>query len=141
MAACQWRPLVSVWGGWAFRTQDLSVRRKCRAAPPCPVFTAAALSLPCPPSFGAHRNEWTCSDAARGGHLGVLQWARKNGCPWNEWTCSNAAKGGHLEVLRWARQNGCPWNGWTYNEAFTCGHLAVREWAIAQHCPMPGWVA
>ena len=25
-------------------------------------------------------------------------------------TCSSAAKGGHLEVLQWARANGCPWD-------------------------------
>ena len=46
--------------------------------------------------------------AARGGHLGVLQWARANGCPWDGETCELAASGGHLEVLRWARANGCP---------------------------------
>jgi hypothetical protein len=23
---------------------------------------------------------------------------------------SNAASGGHLEVLKWARENGCPWD-------------------------------
>jgi hypothetical protein len=40
----------------------------------------------------------------------VLKWARENDCPWNEWTCENAAKGGHLEILKWARENGCPWD-------------------------------
>ena len=27
--------------------------------------------------------------------------------PWGESTCSEAAAGGHLEVLLWARANGC----------------------------------
>ena len=27
---------------------------------------------------------------------------------WDRWTCANAAEGGHLEVLKWARENGCP---------------------------------
>ena len=58
-------------------------------------------------------NEKTCAEAAVGGHLEVLQWARENGCPWNEWTCGWAALLGHLEVLQWARQNGCPWDEWT----------------------------
>ena len=40
----------------------------------------------------------------------MLKWARENGCPWNEWTCTYAAKGGHLEVLEWARENGCLWD-------------------------------
>ena len=30
----------------------------------------------------------TCTYAAEGGHLEVLQWARANGCPWNEDPCS-----------------------------------------------------
>ena len=30
--------------------------------------------------------------------------------PWDGWTCSKAARGGHLEVLKWARANGCPWD-------------------------------
>jgi len=49
-------------------------------------------------------------EAAKGGHLEVLKWARENGCPWDEWTCAYAAEGGHLEVLKWARENGCPWD-------------------------------
>jgi hypothetical protein len=50
----------------------------------------------------------TCADAAGGGHLEVLKWARENDCPWDELTCVSAAKHGHLEVLQWARTNGCP---------------------------------
>ena len=48
--------------------------------------------------------------AAAAGHLHVLEWARKNGCPWSEHTCRLAAEGGHLDVLQWARANGCPWD-------------------------------
>ena len=46
-------------------------------------------------------------DAAKGGHLEMLQWARANGCPWIEQTCENAELCGHLEVLKWAIGNGC----------------------------------
>ena len=41
--------------------------------------------------------------------LAVLQWVRANGGPWDEETCANAAWGGHLDVLQWARENG--WGG------------------------------
>ena len=51
-----------------------------------------------------------CKNAAEGGHLETLQWARETGFPWDEETCENAAKGGHLEMLKWARANACPWN-------------------------------
>jgi len=66
---------------------------------------------------GTPLNANTCSAAAEGGHLEVLQWARANGCPWNELTCTWAAKGGHLEVLQWACANGYPWNMWTCENA------------------------
>src|SRR5690348_2395377 len=42
------------------------------------------------------RNE-ICNVAASFGSLEVLKWAKKNGCPLDEYTCSSAAKGGHLE--------------------------------------------
>ena len=78
-----------------------------------------------------------CEDAARGGHLEMLKWARENGCPWDELTCAAiAAYGGHLEVLKWARENDCPW------EELTCaaiaaygGHLEVLKWARENGCP------
>lgn len=36
---------------------------------------------------------------------GCLLWVtvRASGCPWNSDTCGNAANGGHLQILRWAR--------------------------------------
>ena len=50
----------------------------------------------------------TCSAAALGGHLEVLQWAHANGCLWDIRTCHKAAEGGYLKVILWARANGCP---------------------------------
>ena len=85
--------------------------------------------------------EWhsgTCSNAAEGGHLEVLQWARANGCLWNAYTCSNAAAGGHLEVLQWARANGCEWNATTCEQAAFEGHLEVLQWARTNGCPWVG---
>eukprot|EP00240_Pyramimonas_obovata_P011654 CAMPEP_0118924808 /NCGR_PEP_ID=MMETSP1169-20130426/2769_1 /TAXON_ID=36882 /ORGANISM="Pyramimonas obovata, Strain CCMP722" /LENGTH=117 /DNA_ID=CAMNT_0006865941 /DNA_START=340 /DNA_END=690 /DNA_ORIENTATION=- len=39
-------------------------------------------------------------------------WARDIGCPWSKQTCSAAAGGGHLEILQWARSQNppCPWD-------------------------------
>ena len=65
----------------------------------------------------------------------IAIWARANGCPWNEWTCANAAEGGHLAVLQWARENGCPWNEETCSYAAVGGHLAVLQWARTNGCP------
>jgi cytohesin len=38
--------------------------------------------------------------AAGGGHLEMLQWARANGCPWNEKELHIAAQNGHEAVVQ-----------------------------------------
>ena len=50
---------------------------------------------------------------------------RADGCPWDWSTCSAAAKGGHLEVLQWARANGCPWHEKELHIAAENGHEAM----------------
>ena len=84
---------------------------------------------------GCPWDEKTCAEAARGGHLEVLRWARENGCPWDEMTCARAANGGHLEVLQWLRQNGCPWDSYTCMFAAEGGELEVLQWALQNGCP------
>ena len=85
---------------------------------------------------GCDWNEATCSAAAEGGHLEVLQWLRGPiaGCNWNADTCMMAAGGGHIAVLKWARANGCDWNADTCMMAAEGGHLAVLKWARANGC-------
>ena len=83
---------------------------------------------------GLYWDESTCAYAAKGGHLEVLQWAKANGCPWDYRTCACAAKGGHLEVLQWARANGCDWDSNTCAYAAEEGHLEVLQWARANGC-------
>ena len=80
-------------------------------------------------------DELTCMYAAKHGHLGTLRWARENGCPWDKRTCSGAALGGHLEVLKWARAKGCPWDEWTCANAAKSGHLEILKWARLNGCP------
>jgi hypothetical protein len=84
---------------------------------------------------GSLRDESTCCDAAKGGHLEVLQWAHAIGCPWDKRTCDAAARGGHLEVLLWARSRGCPWGASTCWKAARGGHLAVLQWLRVSGCP------
>ena len=74
----------------------------------------------------------TCACAARGGHLKVLKWLRKRGCPWDARTCDYAARGGHLKMLEWLRVRGCPWDASTCAYAARGGHLKVLEWLRAQ---------
>ena len=80
-----------------------------------------------------------CSYAAKGGHLGVLQWLRRQTppCPWDYHSCSYAAQGGHLEILQWLRAQGCPWDYNTCSDAAWEGHLEILQWARAQDPPCP----
>ena len=83
----------------------------------------------CPP-----RNNNTCTEASKNGHLKILKWARNNGCSWDKNTCSEAAKNGYLKILKWARNNGCYWDKHTCNEAAKNGHLNVLKWAHNNGC-------
>ena len=84
--------------------------------------------------------ECLCEYAASGGHLSVLEWARREGYPWNEWTCRLAAESGHLHVLRWARAQvpPCALDDMVCELAAWNGHLAVVKWARAQGCDWGG---
>ena len=75
-----------------------------------------------------------CHEAAKEGHLEILQWLRSIGCNWNSNTCSAAALNGHLEVLKWARANGCNWNSGTCSHAAAGGHFEVLQWAQDNGC-------
>ena len=81
---------------------------------------------------GCPWNKCTCSMAANGGHLEVLQWAHDNGCPLDALTCKYAAMGGHLEMMQWLRANGCPWDHRTCTNAAEGGHLEVLQWLHAR---------
>jgi hypothetical protein len=82
------------------------------------------------PPCNGHGND-SCSSAASGGHLAVLQWLRANACPWNEYTCSEAAANGHLQLLQWARANGCPWGEGTCTDA---ARLEMGTWLCCSGC-------
>ena len=52
-------------------------------------------------------NSWTvCSEAATHGHLEILRWAHKKGCPLGD-SARAAARTGHVACLAYAGTNGC----------------------------------
>ena len=61
------------------------------------------------------------ANAANGGHLEMLKYARKHNCSWTVHTTAAAARGGHLETLRWAHQHGCEWDEKTVDGARDSG--------------------
>lgn len=74
---------------------------------------------------GLGREPGLCAAIAILGRLDLLRWARSEGCRWNWLTCYNAAEGGHLGVLQWARA--CFWNSTTCCGAAERGHLEVLQ--------------
>merc|ERR1712216_1082493 len=66
--------------------------------------------------------------ACDGGYFEMLKWLSSEGCPWSEFACSFAAYGGHLEILKWLRSEGCPWDEETCEWAAEEGHLEVLKW-------------
>jgi hypothetical protein len=88
---------------------------------------------------GCHWSKETCTLAAVGGHLLLLQWMRTTTdrwgrCPWDEQTCVSAVFHGHLHILQWARANGCNFSKRTGLAAVFAGNLHILQWAIANGC-------
>mmetsp|Transcript_2285 Transcript_2285/g.6091 ORF Transcript_2285/g.6091 Transcript_2285/m.6091 type:complete len:107 (+) Transcript_2285:247-567(+) len=89
----------------------------------------------------------TCTGAAAGGHLPVLQMLRAQGCPWDENVCMWAAAYGKYSVLQWAHANGCPLGSLTIADArqyrgskgvSVADFEAVVKWLRANGCPEGG---
>jgi hypothetical protein len=63
-------------------------------------------------AWGANA-EWgsmACAEAARGGHLDMLQWLRQIGTSCDMDTVYNAIENDHVHVAEWAVENGCPYD-------------------------------
>ncbi|KAL6062163.1 Ankyrin repeat domain containing protein [Balamuthia mandrillaris] len=75
--------------------------------------------------------------AAKAGHVDILRWLQKKGCPWDATTCKAAAVEGNLDALKWLRFHGCPWDERVFLAAAKSGRLAVVHWLHHHGCPMP----
>ena len=69
-----------------------------------------------------------CTNAAKHGHLHIIQYARSQGCCWTKNVCRYAAENGHVDVLKWAYKNGCCWSEETCAGAALSGNLALLKW-------------
>lgn len=75
-------------------------------------------------------------DAARGGHVSVLEWAVRlpmyyktsTEAGWNERLYEAAATGGHINVLEWLNNNICTYHIRTHVHAARAGQLETLEW-------------
>ena len=56
------------------------------------------------------------------GHIAALAACQRLGYPLDAMTCANAAGGGHVKVLEWARASGAEWDEWSWAAA-AGGHI------------------
>lgn len=66
--------------------------------------------------------------AAEAGHIEILKFARRNGCPWDPRTSSAAAWGNHCEVLQWVVAQGCSRDREVSHGAAMSGNLPMLRW-------------
>jgi hypothetical protein len=89
-----------------------------------------------------HDGRWEkmiCANAALNGHLDVLIWILKNGCPWDEETCEYAVRGGRLDILKWILEYGIkPDDNMNKNVCAIAadeGNLDILKWARENNYP------
>ena len=80
-----------------------------------------------------------CPIAARKGYLNIVIWARDHGATCDAHVFINAAAGGHLNILKWAKSIVplIPWDEHLCTFAAFNGHLDVIQWALSQDPPAP----
>lgn len=96
-------------------------------------------------AHGCPMERSTCSSAAGKGYKHIIAWARTQDppCEWDAFVCEMAATGGHLPLLQWLRKNGCPWNSGTYTAAQHRvkmkkeGADEMMQWIKDSDCPIP----
>lgn len=104
-----------------------------------------------------------CRAAAHHNAIGVLRYARQNGCPFERSVCCasvqahtsapaclghdpsctirTAARWGHDDFIVAAREMGCQWGQHPMYEAASHGHLATIKLMHSMGCPIDEWVA
>lgn len=82
-----------------------------------------------PDATGSQLTKQAVDNAARRGHLPLLQWLI---CTYRSKfdvvTFAGAAGGAHLKVMEWLEAHGCPYNWTASTKAAREGHVKVLEW-------------
>lgn len=73
--------------------------------------------------------------AAYNGRIMVLAWLQKQDYAFTTVTCAEAAAGGQLGIIQWLFVQGYPWDTDTTYSAIRTGNLDVLKWVIENGCP------
>ena len=77
-----------------------------------------------------------CAVAARHGQLEVLMWLREEPSEnWDAQTTMQAARAGHLQLLQWALDHSCPWDDRNLFYAAYAGQADVVQWVVERGLP------
>jgi len=100
----------------------------CKAPKPSSIEVAAAAGA----LFGAA----TCTQAAKGGHLDVLEWLHLNSCfEGSALALNEAARAGNLNIVKWLVEHGCQEDDNTQTWALQGGpemlQWLVVDWGIS----------
>ena len=104
-------------------------------------FELLKLSLQFNPDFKLDNK--ACDNAAKMGHLEIVELCGEHGCLDNIRTnasaCVNAAKGGHLKIIKFLRTKNphFPWCTDIICKAVEGGHIEFVRWCIKHGCPRP----
>ena len=94
-------------------------------------YRSAAASVPCAALClrESHSIRQIALEAARGGQIDVIVWAKNRGCECDYRLFYEAARSGQLEVFEWADTNGLEWvlSGAAAGAA-SAGHVRLLEW-------------
>lgn len=98
--------------------------------------------------FGSSTSWYLSHDAARYGHLSVLEWGRDEGCCWDPILWFKAAEGGNVDCLEFLDRNDCPrllmplesLDEYKKLGGVTClagagGHLSALRWLREHYFP------
>ena len=85
-------------------------------------------------------NAWTCTMAAKGGHLDVLMYLRSlvkddDEMYWNSTTTAAASYSNHLEVLQYLHLRGCSWDSSSFRMGSYNQNHQIIAYLINNGCP------
>lgn len=72
--------------------------------------------------------------AAEADSRDALIWARDHGLPWKR-SYIYAVHQNNLPLIQWLRRNDCPWSSSVIRDSRSLGYDDIAEWAIANGCP------
>lgn len=73
-----------------------------------------------------------CAQAAKGGHLEILQFLREHKFKWDHNTMWDACENGHIDIVKYVIENKCPWTSSSLESAIRKNNFEIVEF-LTEH--------